>query len=86
MLMVSALHTAVLHTLNTYGLLQSQMMRWCHTVEGHASASTQQTTIFQIRQHLSETTTSVPLEATNVCKGMHCTSTRSYGMAKAVGM
>ena len=39
MLMVSALHTAVLHTLNTYGLLQSQMMRWCHTVQGHASAS-----------------------------------------------
>ena len=25
------------------------MMRWCHTVQGHASASTQQTTIFQIR-------------------------------------
>ena len=24
--------------------------------------------------------------ATNVCKGMHSTSTRSYGMAKAVGM
>ena len=45
MLMVSALHTAVLHTLNTYGLLQSQMIRWCHTCLLYTSPSPRDATL-----------------------------------------